>query len=731
MLQRPTRTAVTTGVLLSPTAPTPRAMVTSSTTAVRRPSLPSRHAITNETIGDAYVSFIFYCNPAVPPSTDSSALKEAFWLPPKSEGKTFSTFTLYELIGKLNQRDEVKTWGDLALRLGVERPKAEKQQSAQKIQQYAVRLKRWMKSMHVDAFFNYLYGEENEYFTDIPPEGTPITDVSRDGVAPEDDMALRALLPHIRPRRGRRARDDDESGESPAKVARIEMDDCPPTAGRTDAIHDPWSALPGSLGGDLRNVPGASNQAWTIDPPPLSAHPRSAITPSTKAQFWADEPKSAITPSRTGRTGHKRHGPKVVSSAWKSGQGTSGKTRGRPPNSRMSNNEGASAYPMDTPISAAPNWPTSNNTTDLGWGRGDLPSTHDMLQSKSSQTPPAHEATPPTLPALNTALSIQDLQQQPYPQPDLQSSSRPLEKPKGLSLHVPERVGNEVRLATPPPPTVTVNGQSPAPPVQGPKLSGPEFPQAPSVRLTPEVTSSIPPPDPSTTEDDKPKVCFKDPSNRTNMDELEGFFAHEIMTGIWRDKDGNRIPSCSVDEAFAIVRKVIQSLLDAAITEVGFMLNVSALAGGKVLMTTSSLQITVVEEREEETLYSCKWLLQLGDLKGDFEMQETVRHDTWRKPADLRRNGASGAEVSVPKASRSEDSKVMTASESQGTSGGTAPKPRTNSGSSAEVSGTESADYWKEKYREVAEMYKRKDKELARMQSAVMKALQDPRADRL
>ncbi|KAH9431330.1 hypothetical protein MCOR02_008626 [Pyricularia oryzae] len=509
------------------------------------------------------------------------------------------------------------------------------------------------------------------------------------------------------------------------------MDDCPPTAGRTDAIHDPWSALPGSLGGDLRNVPGASNQAWTIDPPPLSAHPRSAITPSTKAQFWADEPKSAITPSRTGRTGHKRHGPKVVSSAWKSGQGTSGKTRGRPPNSRMSNNEGASAYPMDTPISAAPNWPTSNNTTDLGWGRGDLPSTHDMLQSKSSQTPPAHEATPPTLPALNTALSIQDLQQQPYPQPDLQSSSRPLEKPKGLSLHVPERVGNEVRLATPPPPTVTVNGQSPAPPVQGPELSGPEFPQAPSVRLTPEVTSSIPPPDPSTTEDDKPKVCFKDPSNRTNMDELEGFFAHEIMTGIWRDKDGNRIPSCSVDEAFAIVRKVIQSLLDAAITEVGFMLNVSALAGGKVLMTTSSLQITVVEEREEETLYSCKWLLQLGDLKGDFEMQETVRHDTWRKPADLRRNGASGAEVSVPKASRSEDSKVMTASESQGTSGGTAPKPRTNSGSSAEVSGTESADYWKEKYREVAEMYKRKDKELARMQSAVMKALQDPRADRL
>ncbi|KAH9431329.1 hypothetical protein MCOR02_008625 [Pyricularia oryzae] len=199
MLQRPTRTAVTTGVLLSPTAPTPRAMVTSSTTAVRRPSLPSRHAITNETIGDAYVSFIFYCNPAVPPSTDSSALKEAFWLPPKSEGKTFSTFTLYELIGKLNQRDEVKTWGDLALRLGVERPKAEKQQSAQKIQQYAVRLKRWMKSMHVDAFFNYLYGEENEYFTDIPPEGTPITDVSRDGVAPEDDMALRALLPHIGP----------------------------------------------------------------------------------------------------------------------------------------------------------------------------------------------------------------------------------------------------------------------------------------------------------------------------------------------------------------------------------------------------------------------------------------------------------------------------------------------------------------------------------------------------
>lgn len=101
--------------------------------------LPSRQ-VTDETIDDAFVSFILYCNPAIPFDTDTTELRKIFRVPPKSDGKNFSTFTLFELIRKLELK-EIKTWAQLALDLGVEPPALDKGQSAQKVQQYAVRLK--------------------------------------------------------------------------------------------------------------------------------------------------------------------------------------------------------------------------------------------------------------------------------------------------------------------------------------------------------------------------------------------------------------------------------------------------------------------------------------------------------------------------------------------------------------------------------------------------------------
>lgn len=101
--------------------------------------LPSKD-VSNETFGDAYVSFILYCNPTVSAETDASELRKAFRSPPKSDGKSFDTFNLFELIRKLELK-EIKTWAQLAIDLGVEPPLAEKGQSAQKVQQYAVRLK--------------------------------------------------------------------------------------------------------------------------------------------------------------------------------------------------------------------------------------------------------------------------------------------------------------------------------------------------------------------------------------------------------------------------------------------------------------------------------------------------------------------------------------------------------------------------------------------------------------
>lgn len=102
-------------------------------------SLPSRD-VTDAIIDDAYVEFIMYCNPAIPSSTNTTELRRMFRSPPRSEGKNFCTFALWELIQKLD-RKELKTWIQLAIELGVEPPSVEKKQSTQKVQQYAVRLK--------------------------------------------------------------------------------------------------------------------------------------------------------------------------------------------------------------------------------------------------------------------------------------------------------------------------------------------------------------------------------------------------------------------------------------------------------------------------------------------------------------------------------------------------------------------------------------------------------------
>lgn len=101
--------------------------------------LPSRE-VTEENFDDTYADFIMYCNPSIPVDADATELKRIFRAPPKSDGKNFNTFTLFELIRKLELK-EIKTWAQLALDLGVEPPALDKGQSAQKVQQYAVRLK--------------------------------------------------------------------------------------------------------------------------------------------------------------------------------------------------------------------------------------------------------------------------------------------------------------------------------------------------------------------------------------------------------------------------------------------------------------------------------------------------------------------------------------------------------------------------------------------------------------
>ena len=100
-------------------------------------SLPSKD-VSEGTIDSSYVQFILYCNPSIPLDTETGELMKGFQTPPRSDGNSFSTWTLFNLLQRL-ERKEIKTWAHLVSDLGVAPPG--QNQSTQKVQQYAVRLK--------------------------------------------------------------------------------------------------------------------------------------------------------------------------------------------------------------------------------------------------------------------------------------------------------------------------------------------------------------------------------------------------------------------------------------------------------------------------------------------------------------------------------------------------------------------------------------------------------------
>ncbi|KAK1594997.1 ARS binding protein 2 [Colletotrichum navitas] len=606
---------------------------TTSTPAVSvvRPALPDRD-VTAETIEDAYVNFILHCNPAVPPETDAIALREAFRVPPKSGGKSFSTFTLFQLIRQLETK-EVKTWAELALKLGVEPPDQDKGQSSQKIQQYAVRLKRWMHSMHVDAFFEYLMGHPHPYWIEIPKNPNPVCEAGRDGVLAEDDMALRALLPQVRPRRGRKRPDEDESSRSPSQRARLDSplveNEYAPNRIETSG---PWSAHPdgrssfGKPDSFRLSVNSALASAW---PPvhdavqtPLTAFPQgsmSALTPSTRSGgFWGDaEPGSAITPSRP-KASNRRHGAKVVSSAWRSGgPGGTGKTRGRPPTNKTSVDGLFVAFSAEKPPLKGP---SSETKSDPGLIKSPVPIANNVLPT---MPPDIVHAPPMTRPA----------------------------KPS-ISLQVPQRAGGAVRLATPPPSVVVIN----ADPAQ--HIPNPMDPatRAPSATLKTDNGNAPPGTTPcmnrhaqsiphvqlvaqgngdSNSANDLSKGMFENMEDRTNIDEVLGYLANETANGDWFDAQDNPIGKCSIAEAYAIVHTMLERMWQTAPNQDAFLLNLAALAGGRTLMSTRKLRCKREEELEDRATYSCSWQFRLGSIRGNYTMCHTIEYDRWRRPEEM------------------------------------------------------------------------------------------------
>lgn len=294
--------------------------------------------------------------------------------------------------------------------------------------------------MHIDAFFEYCMGNPHDYYMQLPQPG-PFVGEPRDGVALEEDLALRALVPQWKPKRGRKRAEERDTEED--KAAKRPQLDTSVGALHQSGLQDhsvtfpqsaiPFSAYPDADGNDpwmtassafpAASAPGqAQDLRWRLpgrDTSPAN-YPQSAIVsrgnhPSDT--LMSAEPRSAVTPvSGEKSRSRRRHGP-AVSSAWPTGNGSaSGKARGRPP----------------------------NKSTSGSFSTFSLNTTRDSPQT---QTPSATQTSP-----LNTAQNPPNNTPYSYQSPTPTNNGRPSK----LQLQVPQHVGAPVRLATPP--TLLVNG---------------------------------------------------------------------------------------------------------------------------------------------------------------------------------------------------------------------------------------------------------------------------------
>lgn len=311
--------------------------------------------------------------------------------------------------------------------------------------------------MHVDAFFDYLLGNPHPYWTEIPMDPNPVKDGGRDGVAAEDDMALRSLLPHIKPRRGRKRPDDERLSRSPSQRPRLSSDHLD-TVGVFGAEGSAtWTGMPDHRGGG--NV-----YSWTRDDfnqTPTSAHSLTANTSTTASASWPAQGEELLSTETSHKPKtNKRHGAKVVSSAWRSGgPGGSGKTRGRPPAKRQESTASLTSRDVTPTRSASSNLVpgkspglATSSTLPQQQQHHDL-STHMIDTSLANST--VSIGAPLTGLPMDSA-PHQDLTARQQGHYDFLSYSSTQVQTGHLntnrielSLQVPERIGADVRLATP------------------------------------------------------------------------------------------------------------------------------------------------------------------------------------------------------------------------------------------------------------------------------------------
>lgn len=537
--------------------------------------------------------------------------------------------------------------------------------------------------MHVDAFFDYVMDRPHPYWTQIPTALYPLNEHLRDGVAAKDDMALRALVPEIKPRRGRRRPEDDEPDAygSRSSPQRQRLDDHVDDLSISDSAACRWPAhsdgssdtglshhhhhthfdMPGVVQSHIQTSPLVWSAGGSAISPPLSVYQHSVIAPSSQSTYRANEPRSVTVPvlDQSSRKPGRRHGAKVVSSAWRSSRsGGSGKTRGRPPINRNGNHHTIpptstqdtafshlSAPSPTAPINTSNVWrysPYINRTSSASFHSGGTneqsttttSSVHETVMILDNPSPPATSLQPHGLHPHNTSWQVP-----PRQMADVPSHKYDPEAPEHPVFFSFTRNHGGHRSQTP----SLIDTQSPS----GGMNFDPSITRATSATLElasadaaniqfganhqpgqgSDAPEAVPRPQPVYS------VQFGTgaPGDRTNIDEIEAFFMTEIIAATWLDENDQRIAPGSVEEASVLVDVVIEDLVKGASCKEAFLINLAALAGGKILMSDTETRIKRLERTSDYTKYDFSWELRFGDVCGQFSITEVVEHARWKK----------------------------------------------------------------------------------------------------
>lgn len=497
--------------------------------------------------------------------------------------------------------------------------------------------------MHVDAFFEYLRGQSHIYWSQIPTQDDPVPE-ERDGVPNEEDLALRALLPETRPKRGRKRAEEkepDASGETSNVARRRRVDSHPTTEpAREPRVSDPVEGRRADPV-DARKMLEARLEAWAAaDPDPLTGEPyhrasEPDISMASPSDFHQDRrlthpvyrhpadkspnidhfspPSVEHADSSETTTRPRRRTGTVVSSAWRSSGATEGsKLRGRPPSNRNMSDGPYTTFPV------IPELRTSQTA----------PSMESPSQSSNAPTPRPELWSSALGNWGNTSMGV--------------GGNGPLSHKLRLPLPIPDRPVNNgsPHYQQISPPALPMNTPSPnaytpatnfAPPQWTPRptVDTPRQPSIPTSYYNADgsVTNESPITSSSSAPSSRPQLEIQDD---TNVDAIELAYMQSILGADWIDNDSNPAQQPGVDEAMRLMKTIIQCQRAEARDDNHFLINVATMAGAQLL--NKKLQITRKAEDQNKMYYTSCWQLQYGSIQGSISM------DCWVPKPEIRRN---------------------------------------------------------------------------------------------